>query len=133
MQIDRLTDPLPSSDKSSFRDRPQAISDNKSAELPVRTQDIDQPLIKRNASFSSFTLGITKDGLVIVEGIIKNMGISILSRISVETEMRHGYLKTAPLEGVNLSRKWYIIHKKNHVLSPEDTLFIERILDKPSR
>ena len=99
----------------------------------MRTQDIDQPLIKRNASLPRFALRITKDGLVIVEGIIKNMGISILSRISVETEVRHGYLKTAPLEGVNLSRKWYIIHKKNHVLSPEDTLFIERILDKPSR
>ena len=133
IEIDCPADPLPSSDEGSFRDRPQAITDNKSVELPVRTQDIDQPLIKRNASFSSFTLGITKDGLVIVEGIIKNMGISILSRISVETEVRHGYLKTAPLEGVNLSRKWYIIHKKNHVLSPEDTLFIERILDKPSR
>ena len=69
----------------------------------------------------------------IKQSIIKNMGISILSRISVETEVRHGYLKTASLEGVNLFRKWYIIHKKNHVLSPEDTLFIEQILNGSSR
>jgi len=69
----------------------------------------------------------------IKQSIIKNMGISILSRISVETEVRHNHLKTAPLEGVNLFRKWYIIHKKNHVLSSEDTLFIEQILNGSSR
>lgn len=69
----------------------------------------------------------------IKQSIIKNMGISILSRISVETEVRHGYLKTARLEGVNLFRKWYIIHKKNHVLSPEDSLFIEQILNGSAR
>ena len=61
----------------------------------------------------------------IKQGIIKGMGISILSRISVETEKRHGFLCTAPLKGVNLSRKWYIIHKKNHVMLPEYNLFIQ--------
>ena len=64
----------------------------------------------------------------IKQSIIKGMGISILSEISVETEKRHGFLKTAPLEGVNLSRKWYIIHKKNHVLLPEYNLFIQSML-----
>ena len=57
------------------------------------------------------------------------MGVSILSGISVETEKRHGFLKTAPLKGVNLSRKWYIIHKKNRVLLPEHDLFIRQVLD----
>lgn len=66
----------------------------------------------------------------IKQSIIKGMGISILSKISVETEKRHGFLKTAPLQGVNLSRKWYIIHKKNHVLLPEHDLFIQQVLDR---
>jgi len=65
----------------------------------------------------------------IKQSIIKGMGISILSSISVETEKRHGFLRTAPLQGVNLSRKWYIIHKKNHVLLPEHDLFIQRMLE----
>ncbi|MBQ8617970.1 MAG: LysR family transcriptional regulator [Clostridia bacterium] len=64
----------------------------------------------------------------IKQSVIKGMGISILSRISVETEKRHGFLRTAPLEGVNLSRKWYIIHKKSHVMLPEYDLFIQRVM-----
>jgi len=66
----------------------------------------------------------------IKQSIIKNMGVSILSGISVETEVRHGFLKMAPLQGVNLSRKWYLIHKKSHVLQPECTLFIEHVLNR---
>ena len=68
MQIDRLTDPLPSSDEGSFRDRPQAVSDDKSIELSVWTQDIDQPFIKRNASLPRFALGIAKDGFIVLKG-----------------------------------------------------------------
>ena len=40
IEIDCPADPLPSSDEGSFSDRPQAISNNKSVELPVRTQNI---------------------------------------------------------------------------------------------
>ena len=66
----------------------------------------------------------------IKQSIIRGMGISILSRISVETEIRHGFLKAAPLANVNLSRKWYLISKKNHILLPEDALFIERVMQE---
>ena len=66
MKIDCPADPLPSSDEGSFRDRPQAISDDESVELPVRTQDVDQPFIKRDASLPRFTLGIAKDGFSVL-------------------------------------------------------------------
>lgn len=69
----------------------------------------------------------------IKQSIIRGMGISILSRIAVETEMRHGFLKAAPLADINLVRKWYLISKKNHILLPEDALFIERVMKEPSR
>ena len=69
----------------------------------------------------------------IKQSIIRGMGISILSPISVETEIRHGFLKTAPLANVNFTRKWYLISKKNHILLPEDTLFIERVMKETSR
>lgn len=65
----------------------------------------------------------------IKQSIIKGMGVSILSRISVETEVRHRFHKTAPLQDVNLNRKWYLISKKNHVLSAECGEFIQRVLD----
>jgi len=68
----------------------------------------------------------------IKQSIIRGMGISILPRVSIETEMQHGFLKAAPLAGVHLTRKWYLINKKNRVLLPEDMLFIERVLNMPS-
>lgn len=68
----------------------------------------------------------------IKQSIIKGMGISIISRISVATEEQHGFLKTAPLADVNLSRKWYLVHKKNRILLPEYNLFIQHILNRES-
>ncbi len=66
----------------------------------------------------------------IKQSIIKGMGISILSKISVANEEKHGLLKTAPLYGIDLSRKLYLIHKKNRILLPEDSLFIQYVLKK---
>lgn len=68
IEIDCPADPLPSSDEGSFRDRLQVITDNKSVDLSVRTQNIDQPFIKRDASLSGFALGISMNRPVIVEG-----------------------------------------------------------------
>lgn len=64
----------------------------------------------------------------IKQGIINGMGISILSKTSVANEEKHGLLKTAPLCGVDLSRNLYLVHKKNKILLPEDTLFIKQVL-----
>ena len=66
----------------------------------------------------------------IKQGVMKGMGISILSKISVETEEKNGYLKTASIEGVSLYRKWYLVHRKNRVLPPECNLFMQRVLSK---
>ena len=66
----------------------------------------------------------------IKQSIIKGMGISILSKVSVETEMRHGFLKAAPLADVHLSRKWYLVRKKSHILLPEADLFIRHVINK---
>lgn len=65
----------------------------------------------------------------IKQSVIRGMGISILSRIAMETEMQHGFLKAAPLANVNLKRKWYLISKKSRVLLPEDMLFIEHVVN----
>ncbi len=65
----------------------------------------------------------------IKQSINNGMGISILSEISVANEKRQGFLQTAPLHGIDLSRKLYLVHKKNKILSPEDTLFIQCVLN----
>ncbi|MBE6023713.1 MAG: LysR family transcriptional regulator [Cellulosilyticum sp.] len=66
----------------------------------------------------------------IKQSIISGMGISILSKTSVANRVRHHLLKAVPLNGVNLTRKLYLIHKKNRVLSQEDAFFIQSVLEK---
>ena len=66
----------------------------------------------------------------IKRSIISGMGISILSKTSVSNEVENGLLKIAPLQDINLTRKLYLIHKKSHILSPEDSLFINSVLKK---
>ena len=67
IKIDRFADPLPRPDKGSFCNRPQTIPDDKSVDPPVKTQNVDQPFIKRNASLSHLTLWSTENGLVVAE------------------------------------------------------------------
>lgn len=66
----------------------------------------------------------------IKQSVMKGMGISILSKMSIEAEQQNGSLKTAHLQGVNLFRKLYLIHKKNKILLPEYQMFIQHILAK---
>lgn len=66
----------------------------------------------------------------IKQSIISGLGISILSKTSVANEERNHFLKTVPLKGVDLSRKLYLIHKKNHILTQEDSYFIQSVLKK---
>ncbi len=66
----------------------------------------------------------------IKQSVMKGMGISILSRMSIEAEKQNGSLKTAYLQGVNLFRKLYLIHKKNKILLPEYHIFIHHVLEK---
>lgn len=66
----------------------------------------------------------------IKQSVMKGMGISILSKMSIEAEQQNGSLKTAHLQGVNLFRKLYLIHKKNKILLPEYHMFIRHVLEK---
>ena len=66
----------------------------------------------------------------IKQSIMKEMGISILSKISIANEEKNGFLKTGSLQGINFCRKWYLTHKKNKVLLPEYHMFIQSVLEK---
>ena len=66
----------------------------------------------------------------IKQSVMKGMGISILSKMSIEAEQQNGSLKIAHLQGVNLFRKLYLIHKKNKILLPEYHMFIRHVLEK---
>lgn len=60
----------------------------------------------------------------IKQGLLNEMGISILSKKACSYEEHNGFLKSLSLDGVSLERTFYTVHKKKHILSREELLFI---------
>jgi len=66
----------------------------------------------------------------IKQGIICGIGISILSRTSIANEINNKLLQVSCVEGMNLNRALYFIHKKAKALSAEDKIFIDSFYKK---
>ncbi len=54
----------------------------------------------------------------IKEGIKAGLGVSILSKRALATEIKAGLIKTVPIEGLTMTRNFYIIRNKQRIASP---------------
>jgi len=61
-----------------------------------------------------------------------NLGLSIVSRHTVELEIETGRLVEIKLQGFPIMRKWYIVKRANKTLSPVATLFKTFVLEYKS-
>jgi len=52
------------------------------------------------------------------EGIKAGLGLSILSALAVETELKAGVLKALRVKGLPMSRHFYLIRDKRRTASP---------------
>ncbi|MFH1157135.1 MAG: selenium metabolism-associated LysR family transcriptional regulator [Pseudomonadota bacterium] len=60
----------------------------------------------------------------VIQGIINQAGISILSTIAVEDALESGRLKALYVEGLNLKRDFYLTTNRKRTLSPISETFI---------
>jgi DNA-binding transcriptional LysR family regulator len=58
------------------------------------------------------------------EALIAGVGVSILSRTSIQRELRDGLLKEVPIRGLKLERDFYQVTHRQRVLSPVSHAFI---------
>ena len=65
--------------------------------------------------------------VAICQGIKSGAGVSVLSPIAVQEELKAGTLVALKVEGVELKRKFYLTRLKNRSLSPLGSAFIEYI------
>jgi len=72
------------------------------------SKDIDS--LRVAARFSTST--------AVKEGIKAGLGISILSSMAVETELKAGILKTLKVKDIPMSRSFYLIRDKRRIASP---------------
>lgn len=61
----------------------------------------------------------------IKEALVAGYGVSILSRTSIQREIRDGFLKEVPIRGLQLERDFYQIIHRQRVLSPVSQAFIQ--------
>jgi len=66
----------------------------------------------------------------IKQAVVNGLGIAILSRYFIRNEEKNGTVKVVPIQGVNISRKLFIAHKRNHILTEEDLLFTQLFMDQ---
>lgn len=61
----------------------------------------------------------------VIQGILNDVGISILSTIAVQDDIDKGRLKALSVDGLNLNRYFYLTLSKKRTLSPICEKFIE--------
>lgn len=60
----------------------------------------------------------------IKEALIAGLGVSILSRTSIQREIEDGLLKEIPIRGLKLERDFYQVYHRQRTLSPVSQAFI---------
>ncbi len=75
-----------------------------------------------NALNTCITMGNT---MSVIQGILNNVGISILSTIAVEDDLAKGRLFALSVQGLDLNRFFYLTYSKKRTVSPLCDKFIE--------
>ncbi len=65
----------------------------------------------------------------IKEGIKTGLGISILSLRAIDTELKAGILKAVKIEGISMSRKFYLMTDKRRTTSPLCRAMLDFLLE----
>ncbi len=63
------------------------------------------------------------------EGIKSGLGISILSSKALDTELKTGMIKSLKVEGLSMSRSFYLIRDKRRIASPICQAMLDFLLD----
>lgn len=65
----------------------------------------------------------------IKQSVSMGLGVSIVSLLSVLDYLKYGMLKAFDIQGLDLSRAFYVIHLKNRPLSPLNKVFLKYICE----
>ena len=74
------------------------------------------------------TVAVLGSNAAIKEAIKENLGVSILSRISIRDELGCGKLKEIQIQGMTLKRSFYVVTLKKRSLPNHYTVFLETLL-----
>jgi len=67
----------------------------------------------------------------IKEALIAGLGVSILSKTSIQRDVQDGFLKIVPIRGFKLERDFYQVYHRSHLLSPVSLAFVHFLKQYP--
>ncbi len=67
----------------------------------------------------------------IKEALMAGLGVSILSKTSIQRDVEDGHLKILPIRGFKLERDFYQVFHRSHLLSPVSLAFIHFLKQHP--
>lgn len=79
------------------------------------------------------TVAVLGSNAAIKEAIKANLGVSILSRISISDELESGKIREAKVKGLTMKRMFYAVTLKKRSLPTCYRVFLERLLDMDNK
>lgn len=93
-------------------------------------QVIEETLQKNNLDPSNLNIILELENTESIKAIVESgMGISIISQTAIKKELQLGTLRTIKIEGITLKRSFYIVQKKEKVLSLPAESFVNFLLN----
>lgn len=86
----------------------------------------------RNAGIAVETLrqaAILGSNNAVTRAVIAGVGVSFVSAVSVEQELLQGSLVRVPIEGITITRQFFLVKRKGRELSPAAKAFSEVMLE----
>lgn len=91
-------------------------------------------LLARKGHIPENVLNVTMElgsTAAIKEALIGGLGVSILSKTSIQRDLQEGCLKTVPIRGFKLERDFYQVFHRRRLLSPVSLAFIHFLKQHP--
>ena len=73
------------------------------------------------------TVAVLGSNAAIKEAVKSNLGVSILSRVSITDELESGKIREVKVKGLSMKRMFYIITLKNRTLPNHYSVFLQRL------
>ena len=111
-----------------LQDEPFIIREKGSATREIIMKSLKDTL---NLSLDDFNItAVLGSSTAVKEAIKNNLGVSILSKWSIESEIKCGIIKTIPMQNLKILRNFFLIHDKRRAQSPLCTVFRQFLIDK---
>jgi DNA-binding transcriptional LysR family regulator len=93
---------------------------------------LEKSLVRAGTSFSDLNVSLELGSNAGIKDAVKRgLGVAFISRFCVQRELDVKELRTVPVRGLRLNRRFYLIYHRSHPLSPAASAFLHFVESHP--